>query len=55
MWVEVIYAYRVLVVKPDGNRPLGRRRHGWKDNIKMDHKQVGWGGDMWTGFICLGI
>jgi len=29
-------AYRTLVVKPKGKRPLGRPRHGWKDNIKMD-------------------
>ena len=28
--------YRVLVGKPEGKRPLGRPRHRWKDNIKMD-------------------
>jgi hypothetical protein len=28
--------YRVLVVKPEGKRPLGRTRHRWKDNINMD-------------------
>jgi hypothetical protein len=28
--------YRVLVGKPGGKRPLGRRRHRWEDNIKMD-------------------
>jgi hypothetical protein len=28
--------HRVLVVKPEGNRPLGRPRRRWKDNIKMD-------------------
>jgi len=28
--------YRVLVGKPEGMRPLGRRRRRWKDNIKMD-------------------
>jgi len=27
--------YRVLVGKPEGVRPLGRRRHRWKDNIEM--------------------
>jgi hypothetical protein len=36
-------AYRALVGKPDGRRPLGRRRHSWEDNIKMDLRQVGWG------------
>jgi hypothetical protein len=28
--------YRVLVGKPEGNRPLGRPRHRWEDNIMMD-------------------
>jgi len=27
--------YKVLVVKAEGKRPLGRPRHGWEDNIKM--------------------
>jgi len=29
------------VEKPDGKRPLGRPRHRWKDNIKMDLQEVG--------------
>jgi hypothetical protein len=29
-------AYRVLVGKPEGRRPLGRPRRRWEDNIKMD-------------------
>ena len=28
--------YRVLVGKPEGKRPLGRPRHRWEDNIRMD-------------------
>ena len=40
--------YRVLVGKPEGKSPLGRPRHRWKDNIKMDLQEVGWGG-VWTG------
>jgi len=28
--------YRVLVGKPEGMRPLGRQRHRWEDNIKID-------------------
>ena len=39
--------YRVLVVKPEGKRPLGRTRHRWKDNIKMDLQEVGCGGVDW--------
>ena len=34
-------AYRVLVGKPEGKRPLGRPRYRWKDNIKMDLREVG--------------
>ena len=32
--------HRVLVGKPEGKRPLGRRRHRWEDNIKMDFQEV---------------
>ena len=35
-------AYRVLEVKPEGRRPLGRPRYRWKNNIKMDLQEVGW-------------
>ena len=37
--------HRVLVGKPKGNRPLGRPRYRWEDNIKMDLQEVGGGGD----------
>jgi hypothetical protein len=40
-------AYRVLVERPEGRRPLGRPRRRWEDNIKMDLKQVGWEGMDW--------
>jgi len=33
--------YRALVGKPEGKRPLGRPRHRWEDNIKMDLQDVG--------------
>jgi len=36
--------YRILVGKPEGKRPLGRPRHRWEDNIKMDLQEVGSGG-----------
>ena len=35
--------YRILVWKPKARRPLGRPRHRWEDNIKMDLQEVGWG------------
>jgi hypothetical protein len=34
-------AYRVLVEKPKGRRPLGRPRHRWEENIKMELQEVG--------------
>jgi hypothetical protein len=36
-------AYRALVGKPEGGRPLGRPRHRWED-IKLDLQEVGWEG-----------
>jgi len=39
--------YRVLVGKPEGKSPLGRPRHRWEDNIKMDLQEVGCGGMNW--------
>ena len=41
--------YRVLVGKPDGKRPLGRPRHRWLDNIRMDLQEVGCGYMDWIG------
>jgi len=40
-------AYRVLVGKPEGKRPLGRPRFRWEDNIKMYIQEVGCGGMDW--------
>jgi hypothetical protein len=40
-------AYRILVGKPEGRRPLGRPRRRWVDNIKMDLREIGWGGMDW--------
>jgi hypothetical protein len=36
-------AYRLLVGKPEGKRPLGRPRCRWVDDIRMDLGEVGWG------------
>jgi hypothetical protein len=35
-------AYRILVGKPEGRRPLGRPRRRWVDNIKTDLRELGW-------------
>jgi hypothetical protein len=39
--------YKVLVGRPEGKRPLGRPRHRWKDNIKMDLREIGINGANW--------
>jgi hypothetical protein len=39
--------YRVLVGKPEGNRPLGRPRRSWDDGIRMDLRDIGWGSVDW--------
>ena len=40
-------AYRVLVWKPEGKRPLGRAKRRWEDNTKLDLQEVGCGGMDW--------
>jgi hypothetical protein len=40
-------AYGVLVGKSRGKRPLGRSRHRWEDNIRMNLQEVGCGGMDW--------
>jgi hypothetical protein len=47
--------YRVLVGRPKGKRPLGRPRHMWEDNIKMDLKEKVIDGVNWIHFIWLRI
>jgi hypothetical protein len=40
-------AYRILVGKPEGKRPLGRLRRMWVDNVKMDFKEIRLDGVDW--------
>jgi hypothetical protein len=42
--------YRILAGKAEGERPLGRPRQSWEDNIKMDYRKDG---VVWTGLIRL--
>jgi hypothetical protein len=39
--------YKVLVGKPEGKRPLGRPRRRSEEGIKMDLREIGWGGVEW--------
>jgi hypothetical protein len=43
--------YRVLVVKPEGKRPLGRPMFRWVDNIRMDLQEVGFGVMDWIKLV----
>jgi hypothetical protein len=45
--VQFQNAYRILVGKLEGKRPLGRPRRRWVDNIKMDLREIGWYGNNW--------
>jgi hypothetical protein len=44
---ETRNAYRILVGKPEGKRPLGRLRRRWMDSVKMDLRQLEWDGMDW--------
>ena len=48
---QSINAYRVSVGKPEGKRPLGRQRHTWEDNIKMDLREVGCDPGDWIDLV----
>jgi hypothetical protein len=43
-------AYKILIGKPEGKRPLGRRRHRLEDNIRSYLKEIGWEGVDWIRF-----
>jgi hypothetical protein len=40
-------AYMILTGKSEGRRPFGRLRHWWEDTVKMDLKEMTWGGMYW--------
>jgi hypothetical protein len=40
-------AYRILVGKPEGKKSLRRPIRRWVDNIRMDFREIGWGGVNW--------
>jgi hypothetical protein len=44
-------AYNILVGKPVGNRPVGRPRRRWDDNIIMDVREIGWEGVNWMHLV----
>jgi len=44
---EMRNAYKILVGKPEGKRPLGRHRHRWEDNIRMGLREIGSEGVDW--------
>jgi hypothetical protein len=48
---EVRSASNILVGRPEGRRPLGRPRHRWEDNIKMDLREIGFGEVDWIHWV----
>jgi hypothetical protein len=44
---EKMNAYRVLIGELEGNRPLGRPRSRWEENIKMGLREIEWGDIDW--------
>jgi hypothetical protein len=44
---EKRHAYRILLGIPEGKRPLGKPRCRLEDNVKMDMREIGWGGMDW--------
>jgi hypothetical protein len=42
-----MHGCRILVVKPERKRPLGRPKRRWVDNIQMDLRETGWDGVDW--------
>jgi hypothetical protein len=54
MWQygDIRKAFKISIREHEGERPLGRPRHSWKDNVKM-HLKRNLGGKLWTGFIPL--
>jgi hypothetical protein len=48
-------AYRILVGKPEGKRPLGRPRRRWVENINVDLGEMEWDDVVWIGLIRLRI
>jgi hypothetical protein len=56
-------AYRILVEKPEGRRPLGRPRRSWADIIRMNLGEIGWDGvdridvaqdrDQWSALVMI--
>jgi hypothetical protein len=44
---SVIRMIKSRRMKPEGKTPLGRKRRRWVDNIKIDLREIGWGGTDW--------
>jgi hypothetical protein len=47
-------ACRILVGKPEGKKPIGRPRHRWVDNVKMDLRELGWCDMDWIDWVRIG-
>jgi len=43
--------HKIFVGKPEGKKPLGRSRHRWKDNIRMDPREIDWEDVDWIRLV----
>jgi hypothetical protein len=43
--------YRIFVRKPEGKRPLRKHRRTWENDIKIDFREIGWGGMDWIDLV----
>jgi hypothetical protein len=43
--------YKILIRKPEGGRPLGRPKCRWKDNIKINCKEIEWKCSYWVHLV----
>jgi hypothetical protein len=50
---EKMSAYRALIGKTEGKRPLGRHTYRWEENNELEFGELGWG--VWIGFTWLRI
>jgi hypothetical protein len=48
---EETNVYNILMGKPEGKRPPGKRRCGWQDGMRMDLREIGWGSVDWIQLV----
>jgi hypothetical protein len=47
IYIYIRNAYNILVGKPEGKRPIGRPGRRWENDVRIDLKEISWGGSEW--------